>query len=457
MEGKKITWNRKWVAGSIVALAILFFALGASLYLGWRPFGLVKGLLGITPVKQETKTDLQTLTSLGESVLDTHGQVRTYLLLFQNDLELRPGGGFIGSFGILKIQDGRLVSLEIHDTGNFDGRIPDTVPAPYPMAETLHVTSWKMRDSNYFPDFRDNADQAKYFYALGNGQEQFDGVVGITSGVLESILTITGPVSVDGFPGTYDAKSGVLDLEYQVEQGYRTQGIDFGERKSFMSPLADAILQKVKTMTLTEKYALFKVLLEDLHSKDIQLSFTDAELQATVKKAGWDGAFDEDWSNDFLFPVDANLNSFKSDYYIKRHYAYTLDLTGDVPKGTLAVTYEHTAQKADYLVKDYQTYLRLYVPKGSFLESVDGVTHETQYGDYRGKKYFGDIVQVPLGTTKTVTFTYTIPKDSLASPYRLKIQHQAGTGASTYTLTLKDNAGTHTQTLDIAKDTEVSF
>ena len=46
---------------------------------------------------------------------------KTYLLLFQNNLELRPSGGYLGNFGIIKVKDGSPVSFEIHDTNIFDG------------------------------------------------------------------------------------------------------------------------------------------------------------------------------------------------------------------------------------------------------------------------------------------------------------------------------------------------
>src|SRR3989344_5709258 len=105
----------------------------------------------------------------------------------------------------------------------------------------------------------------------------------------------------------------ILDLEYQVEQGYRTQDIAFGERKSVMGMLGLEILHRAKALSLPKKYELFRTVLDDLHQKDIQLLFKDELLQAQVAAAHWDGALDAAWKNDYLFLVDANLNSFKSD------------------------------------------------------------------------------------------------------------------------------------------------
>src|SRR3990167_11027276 len=260
------------------------FVIGAVIFLsGWfvfwevkhQGFESLKRLLGAVPVKQEVRTDLETVMSLADALLHTDGEERAYLILFQNNLELRPGGGFIGSFGILKVRDGNVADFAVHDTGNFDGRIPSTVEPPYPMRETLKIDSWKLRDSNYSPDFPENAEWAETFYQMGQGEERFDGVVAVTANVLTSFLKVTGPVEIEGFPGTYSADNAIVDLEYQVEQGYRKQNIAFGERKSVMGMLGLEILHRVKALPLSKKYELFQTTLDDLHKKDIQLIFKD--------------------------------------------------------------------------------------------------------------------------------------------------------------------------------------
>lgn len=413
---------------AFITFAILFLT-------GWFVFWQVrthgwdslKRLLGLLPVSQEIKTDLDTVISLADSLLDTDGTEKIFLILFQNNMELRPGGGFIGSFGILKVRDGQITHFATHDTGNFDGRIPDTIAPPYPMKETLKIPSWKFRDSNYSPDFSENAKWAEDFYHMGQGQEQFDGVVGITTNVLSSFLRVIGPVEIEGYPGVYDADNAVLDLEYQVEQAYVKQGIAFGERKSVMGILGLEILHRVKALPLTKQYELFKVALDDLHRKDIQLLFKDEALQDQVEASGWDGRLDGTWKDDYLMLADANLNSFKSDYYMRRSYQYTVDLSKETPEATLVVTYNHTAKEKSWFTKDYQSFLRVYVPEGSFLTDVTGNTSLPEtFGQFLNKKYFGVLVQVPLGTQKTVTFHYTLPKTIDKTWYDLKVEKQPG-------------------------------
>lgn len=427
------------------------FVIGSVIFLfGWFVFWQVKNhrleslerLLGLMPLQQESKTDFETVLSLADALLNTDGKEKTFLILFQNNMELRPGGGFIGSFGILKVRDGSITDFAVHDTGNFDGRIPATVEPPYPMKETLKIDSWKLRDSNYAPDFPENVKWAKTFYQMGQGTEHFDGVVAVTANVLTSFLKVTGPVTIEGFPGTYGADNAILDLEYQVEHGYRDQNIAKGERKSMMGVLGMEILSRAKELSLSKKYELFQTVLADLHKKDIQLSFQDPLLQEQVVAAGWDGAMDNQWKDDYLFIVDANLNSFKTDYYMKRSYTYTVDLSQETPQATLSVTYHNTAEARDWFAKDYQTFLRVYVPRGSYLDTVTGALKDPVFGEFLGKKYFGVIVQVPIRSEKTVTFKYALPKDIEREWYDLKIQKQAGLNDIPVAVTIIKQDGT---------------
>lgn len=441
---------------------IIFYA-GAIIFLfGWFVFwqvknhklGSLESLLAVAPLTEETRTDLQTIVSLADALLSPDGQEKTFLILFQNNLELRPGGGFIGSFGILKLRNGNVVDFAVHDTGNFDGRIPSTVEPPYPMHETLRINSWKLRDSNYSPDFSENAKWAETFYQMGQGEERFDGVIAVTTNVLTSFLKVTGPVDIPGFPGTYGQDNAILDLEYQVEKGYRTQDIAPGERKSVMGSLGIEILRRAKVLSLSKKYELFRTVLTDLHTKDIQILFKDPLLQERVAAAGWDGAMDRTWKDDYLFLVDANLNSFKTDYFIKRSYAYTVDLTEEMPHATLAVTYRNTAEARDWFAKDYQTFFRAYVPDGSFLEKTTGAVSDPVYGEFLGKRYFGVLVQVPIQTEKTVTFEYTLPKNIEREWYDLKIQKQPGLNDVPVTLTvIKQDGSREEKNLLLNRDT----
>ncbi len=413
----------------------ILFVLGAVVFLcAWflfweirhRDLSTLGDLASILPMTERDQRSFETVAHIGSRLLDTNGEEKIFLVLFQNNMELRPGGGFIGSFGILKIRDGRVTEFAVHDTGNFDGRIPDTVTPPYPMEQTLKIRSWKLRDSNWSPDFKENASQAMDFYRMGGGEERFDGVIGVTTHVLTSFLDITGPVEIEGYPGTYGSDHAILDLEYQVEKGYIDQHIPVGDRKSVMGLLGNKILSTVKTLPVNKQYALLQAVFRDLNQKDIQVWFADKEWQDEVMAAGWDGGFDSRSDGDFLSVVDANLASWKSDLFINRSIAYTVDLREENIQVHLEISYEHSAEKRDWLTKEYQTYLRVYAPHGGWFGSIEGESSlPPVYGEYQGRKFAGVLVHVPLGTTHVVRFDYELP-GKLRENYDLKIQKQAG-------------------------------
>ena len=413
---------------------ILFWSISALLLSGWFCFleirnghwKLFDAPARVFPVSTETRNDMRALLSVADFVFKKDDVTRTYLILFQNNYELRPGGGFIGSFGIVKIRNGELLDFAVHDTGNFDGRIPSTMPPPYPMKELLHVDSWKLRDSNYSPDFPTNARQAETFYRMGGGGESFDGIIGITTDVLVSFLGVTGPVEVPGYPGAYGGDDAVWNLEYQVEKGFIDQGIGRGDRKSMMSLLGLQVIDRLKSLSLTDRYRLFETALADLHAKDIQLFFDDADVTRKIRDAGWDGSIDQARTNDTLLAVDANLGAWKSDYFVKRSYEYTVDFSGEKPRARFAITYRHTATEKDWRVSNYQSFFRLYVPKGSWLVSTEGLSSSPVFGEELGRKTFGGIVNVPLGSEKTIAFDYTLPESVSSAFYELDIEKQPG-------------------------------
>jgi hypothetical protein len=410
---------------------LIFWLISGLFLIGWffywqtrfGGFGLFRSAIDYIPASEETREDYKTLLSIADYLMKD-GEEKTFLVLFQNNLEIRPGGGFIGSFGILKVKNGKVMSLETHDLSNFDARIPDGIKPPYPMEETLRIKSWKLRDSNFSPDFETNALKADEFYRLGKGEEQFDGVIGITANVLTSMLKVTGPIQIEGYPGTYEDENAIIALEYQVEKAFDEQGIERGDRKNIMNDIAKVIIQRVMELGAADKLKLGNIILEDLKKKDIQLYFNGQELQKIVKENEWSGNVDKNWKKDYLMLVDANLGAYKSDYYVKRSVDYSVDLSGEKPVAKLKITYNHTAREKDFMTKDYITYLRVYVPDGAWFES--GVNFgNPKFGNELGKKYFGSIVKVPLGQSVTVELNYILPSE-LKNDYDLLVQKQPG-------------------------------
>ncbi|HUD08600.1 MAG TPA: DUF4012 domain-containing protein [Candidatus Saccharimonadales bacterium] len=447
-----------------VKFMVIFWAIAILLLTGWYVFLQVKNrnienlkpFVKIAPVGSERRSEIATLMDI-YSKIGNSGEEKNLLVLFQNDLELRPGGGFIGAFGMIKTKNGKIADIQVFDTGNFDKNIPNTETPPTPLTDILGTEAWKMRDSNWSPDFKIDAEKAEYFYKLGGGAESIDGVVAINTQVLNSVLAITGPVKIEGYPGEYRDENAILQLEYQVEKGYAEQGIEKAGRKNIMGELADVLAQKAQTLSLPQQLALAQKIEDHLKQKDIQLFFNDENLQKEIEDIGWGGRV-RDFDGDYLMAIDANMLSLKSDYCIKRKMDYSVDLSTDTPQAVLNITYEHTCRAKDWMTTDYRDWLRVYVPKDSYLEEANGQSGDVQYAEELGKKVFGMRVDVPVGETKTITLRYKLPQSLKNNNYQLLVQKQSGSGEVPFQISVKKTDGSDVKAQEtLTGDKEFGF
>jgi len=363
---------------------------------------------------------------------------RTYLLLFQNNLELRPSGGYLGNFGIMKVKNGKPTVFEIHDTNIFDGFGKIVTEPPMPMRNYLGINNWQMRDGNWSPDFKISAKQVEYFYHLQGGQENFDGIIAINATILPRLLELTGPVYLQEFEKEFKSKDVLYQLEYEVEKAYVDRNIDAGERKKIFKALVNEVLNKAVQGNLSFKNELKNIILKELDEKNILFYFKNIDIQKTISKLGWDGEVDQLSKNDYLMIVEANLASKKSNTFIKREVEYSVDLNQEKPKVNLKIKYFHQNKEKDWFNDDYRFYLRIYVPFESWLENTYGINNETEFSNELNKTVFANWIEVSAGQEKIIEFEYTLPERiNKELEYKILVQKQSGIDEFPFKLILK--------------------
>lgn len=401
------------------------------------------------PIKQDTKKEIDAINKITQEFIKGDNVERRYLLLLQNNMELRPGGGFLGQYAIIKIKNGQVTSQFVEDANLLDQRINVKVSPPYPFERMMSLKKWKFRDSNFSPDFPTNIEKAEYFYRLSGGNSAFDGVFAINATVLNKVLGITGPVTIGGVE--YNSTNAVLKLEEQVEKVYiYNEELDTQNRKWVMKQLAEVMINRLMSLNNIPKMA--DLVLEELRNKDIMLNFNSVELQNAVQEVHWDGKVATDWNGDYLMIVDANMGALKSDYYIKREIFYEVDLTGVKPTAYLKINYTHTATYGDWRTSDYHSYLRVYTPLGSNLTERKMVSYPNIQEELN-KTYFGFILHVLINRSTLAEVRYELP-ESVRNDYRLLIQKQSGAGDIPVHVKIKTADGEFNQDDILKKDLE---
>ncbi|HNV97077.1 MAG TPA: DUF4012 domain-containing protein [bacterium] len=374
---------------------------------------------------------------------------KKYLLLFQNNTELRPTGGFIGTYGILTIRDTKIKNLFIDDIYHLDsesiGKLKNK--APEAITKYLKTPEWYMRDCNFEPDFPSSMNDCINLYKLeSQDNTKIDGVIAITPSVVGEILGVIGIQNIEGV--IFEKENFTDDLQKAVELYYKERGITSWDRKDIIKNLASSMLDGLKNRNLSDYSKILNIIDAHLKTKDIILYSTDPEIQNILVKNNWAGEI-KNINSDYLMIVDSNLASYKSDQFLERFIKYSVEKIENDYIATLEITYKHNGTFSWNSTR-YRTYTRILVPRGSWLLETRGSMDTdrsdkpgiTDIKDLYNKTIFGTFIAIEPKTSNTLTFKYRLPENIKNQindkSYKLFIQKQPGVKNVNYKLNILD-------------------
>lgn len=371
------------------------------------------------------------------------GESRQYLILFQNDNELRPTGGFLTAYAIIEVVDGKVIAKKSDDIYELDKKFRKTEPIPEKLGRYLTTEkNWNLRDMNISPDFRTSMETfyKNYQDVPGEPSNAIDGIIAVDTHFLTTLLDVLGPVAVPGY-GTFSTEN---DPRCDCPQIIRalseiiTRPTPYirEDRKGVLGPLMSAILEKAYGAPKQEWPNLFASGLASVQEKHAQFYFLDEELQKAAETIDVAGRMKPPTDNtDFLGVVNANLAGAKSNLFIGYDIKQTISdkpTDGFISK-TVEITYRNS-HKADNcnleagllcLNSTLKDWTRLYVPKGSKLVEAQGFSEDPEVYEEAGMTVFDGYFKLePLSQAKIV-LTYEVPYTD-DSEYNLQIWKQAG-------------------------------
>ncbi|MFH1744963.1 MAG: DUF4012 domain-containing protein [bacterium] len=375
----------------------------------------------------------------------------SFLVILQNSDELRPTGGFIGTYGILETFNGDTVRFETHDVYHLDMPVKDvfSVAPPAPLEKYLGIKKWYMRDANWSPDWPESAQKIEWFYhgeddllpeknKINNFSDQFDGVIAITPQLVTELLAYIGPITIDG--QVYDKDNFVDLLQYKVERGYVQLGVSSWQRKEVVGEIVNELKVKILNRKVEDFFEIFDIIDSNLARKNILIYFHDPEYQKLAEEKGFAGEIKET-DGDYLMVVDANMAALKTDAVIKRSIDYKVRQGASGLFADLSVNYAHFG-KFDWKTTRYRTYTRVYVPLGSKLISAGGMSDdEVEQYDENGKTVFAVFLSIEPGKIGNLHFLYQLPanveNNAKQGNYNLFVQKQPGNDIGSLNVDLK--------------------
>ncbi len=414
------------------------------------PIALVKRLVQVQPLLPMLDAGLQ-LGPVLPTLLGVKGP-KTYLILVQNNQELRATGGFISAVGKLTLDKAQLSGLDFTDSYNVFREDVDHPIAPGPMQRYMGIPLLLVRDANWSPDLPTTAMLVKALYAQDTGVT-VDGIITIDLHAVELLITALGPLTA---PGAKTPITGSNIIE-QMKQfwakpaatGATLQEVGFqgwwGQRKDFIPALAKLALQRLQSGQV-DYISLVQAAQTALNERAIQIWVDEPATAAQLGKLTWDGALHPQPAADFLALVDMNMGYNKVNAVIQHSLRYTVTWPADTTQpalATVAISYTNPITQTDpvcaakpYYGENYDDmirrcyfdYVRLYVPSDSKLVALDGVQPDSvssQRGE-RGLRVLAGYFVLKPGEQKTITFHYQLPAWLKFADYALVVQRQSG-------------------------------
>ena len=386
---------------------------------------------------------------------------KTYLILFQNNMELRPGGGIIDFYGLLKFNLGKITEFTMHDAYDADKQLRGHVEPPFAIRRYLLQQHWYMRDSNFNVDFVKSALSSSNFLFVETGQKA-DGVIAVDMSFVKSILRAIGPVYVADYKDTIDENNFYMRTQFHTAKNFFPGSV---QQKDFLRALNEAIITKI-TKEKVPYLLVAQAVSDALLQKHLLFAFKD-NFQNIFTVNGWSSSLweerenSEEIVNDFVGINEANLGINKANYYISRQVSQkvTIGNNGNIAE-ELTINYRNESKA--WPGGEYKNYLRIILPKnisllriainGNNQNVVDAVTdpllyeaknfkipqglevEKTQEDD---KDIFGFLVKIPAGKIISITLEYALPGNVFGLntfSYDLRFFKQPGVDSVPYSL-----------------------
>jgi hypothetical protein len=303
---------------------------------------------------------------------------RRYLFLSQNPDEIRPTGGFIGTYGIISAGD--QLSLEsFQDIRVFENAHPTaTVPggqdrspfrfASIPFPQTL-------ANVNSTPDFALAGKEAVDLWN-GSGEQHVDGALSFTPAFLARLLGVLGPVDVADY-GEHVDQSNLIDRFnfYTQEQARNT--IPNTTRKEFVAALAEVVMQRLLAAPSGQWQALAQAVGQGFAARDAMAWSSDQQVQAALANRHWDGSLPKA-TGDFFYNAEFAYLA-KSDRGLQRTFDHHVEVHPDgSARITTTMTISNTRPADPVINTGSLAYITMYGPNDATLDPASTKPQSTE-------------------------------------------------------------------------------
>lgn len=309
--------------------------------------------------------EFERLVPVLKDILGGNG-ARTYLVEQVNPAELRAGGGFIGTYSLVRAEQGALAikksgpAGELADPRPAPGQ-PGFVLQPDPLREIIPDISWSFLDSNLFPDFPSNALAAER-WVEPLLKIRLDGVISIDYYTVAKMLELTGPLRVPGYDTTVDATTFIPFIFAH----------DFAQdatHRAIAAAIAGPLMERISALPPDRWPTLVGAFNELAIERHLQVYLNSGPVQKEIDRIGWSGNLNPSGAKDYMLEIESNYGGSKSNYFVSRHYTVTLTRNGNTLHHKVLVDLVNNTPHQSQFNVSYLVELRLYVSPPAYATS----------------------------------------------------------------------------------------
>lgn len=374
-----------------------------------------------------------------------HQTPHRYLVLLQNQNELRPLGGFLGSVMSFDVDQGVVKNISFQDIYDIDGQAQKTLPVPPEFNSfTSEIFS---RDANYspLPEISTQKVQDLFNYSR---QPNYRSYIILNHNFLAKLLEMAGPLTleIEGKFYTIDHTNFSLILNTIVE---------IEQNKDVVNQILETT--QVHIFKNLDIQGLSQIIKESVLDRDLQFFTQNQSIQEEINQAPIYTPMLSDLPDyqDYLLITETNVGGNKSDQYMDNTFIHSTDFTKGKITNQIDITKTHTytnqteiinnsilAQNNIPSIPDELRYIlgrgnnknmtKLYIPKGSKIVSFEGEftkTPEIYEDEEFNKSYILFETEIEPGQTSKFSITYEPklrPLKFTVKTYKLVLQKSSG-------------------------------
>ena len=367
---------------------------------------LAKKTLGLI-IKEEEFKELRAKTFTLSKIFSRLDELlgkdkpRTYLILFQDDSNIRATGGIIKSFALVRFSDGSIIEKNVFDTNEADVKLEGKVEPPLAMSEYYGLKNWYLRDSNWDPDFSVSASQAEWFIDK-EMDVTVDGVISVNTKIFGEIIEKVGVEKFKNINFTFLENEANNYMKNNQAYPDKTEN---SEQKEFIKYLFDADLK----LSSRQKRLIFKTILNALERKDIQVFIKDNMVRNHLQDIGWDGTLAKsdcqgNCYSDIVVPIESAVEGNSQN--ITRYAELKVFMEENLIKRKLTLFLENKNKGT------YKAYLRIITNSDSgfapaiVIDSKEKQSVELDIKGQRGFEEAGVYIEIPENEVKAVVFDW---------------------------------------------------